>query len=184
MIGKLGLEQSYEEQLRGTDGSQKMYVDNMGKVLEIIDKTDTVAGNDIYLTLDTDLQKYCYNALEKELSAIILTNLKNVTSSTEKDDILITEVYYGLFDNNIIDMKLLNAANATDNEKTVYNTFVSSRQYTLDNLADILKNSHTELYNLSDQYKDYMEFICETLSDNGVYDSSAIDMTAQHTMTI
>lgn len=175
MIGKLGLEQSYEEQLRGTDGSQKMYVDNMGKVLEIIDKTDTVAGNDIYLTLDTDLQKYCYNALEKELSAIILTNLKNVTSSTEKDDIPITEVYYGLFDNNIIDMKLLNAANATDNEKTVYNTFVSSRQYTLDNLADILKNSHTELYNLSDQYKDYMEFICETLSDNGVYDSSAID---------
>ena len=77
MVGKLGLEQSYEDQLRGVDGSQKMYVDNMGKVLEIIEKTDSVAGNDIYLTLDSDLQKYCYNALEKELSYILL----------ERDDI-------------------------------------------------------------------------------------------------
>ncbi len=175
MVGKMGLEQSYEDQLRGSDGSQQMYVDNMGKVLEIIDKTDSVAGNDIYLTLDSDLQKYCYNALEKELSAIILSNMKNTTIKTEKEDIPITDVYFGLFDNNIIDINSLNAANATDNEKSVYNIFTSSRQYTLDNLSDILKNSHTELYNLSDQYKDYMEFICETLSDNGIYDSSAVD---------
>lgn len=42
-----------------------MYVDNMGKVLEVIDSKDSVAGNDIYLTIDSDLQKYCYNALEK-----------------------------------------------------------------------------------------------------------------------
>ena len=175
MVGKLGLEQSYEDQLRGVDGSQKMYVDNMGKVLEIIEKTDSVAGNDIYLTLDSDLQKYCYNALEKELSYILLANLKNVTTSKEKEDIPITDVYSAFFDNNIIDIKALNAANATDNEKNVYNTFVSSKQYTLNALSDILKSSHTELYNLSDQYKDYMEFICETLSSNGIYDSSAVD---------
>ena len=175
MIGKLGLEQSYEEQLRGVDGSQKMYVDNMGKVLEIIDSKESVAGNDIYLTLDSDLQKYCYNALEKELSYIILTNMKNVVSSTEKEDIPITDVYSALFENNIIDIKALNAANATDNEKTVYNTFISSKQNTIDTLYDILKNSHTELYNLSDQYKDYMEFICETLSSKGIYDNSSVD---------
>lgn len=175
MVGKLGLEQSYEDQLRGTDGSQKMYVDNMGKVLEVIEQTDSVAGNDIYLTIDSDLQKYCYNAIEKELSSIILTNLKNVATSTEKDDIPITDVYAAFFDNNIIDIKAMNAANATDNEKNVYNTFVSSKEYTLNNLSDILKNSHTELYNLSDQYKDYMEFICETLSSKGIYDSSAVD---------
>lgn len=175
MVGKLGLEQTYEEQLRGVDGSQKMYVDNMGKVIEMIDQTESVAGNDIYLTLDSDLQKYCYNAIEKELASIILTNMKNVTSSTEKEDIPITEVYSALFDNNIIDIKALNAANATDTERNVYDTFVSSKQYTIDNLTDILKNSHTELYNLSDQYKDYMEFICETLSSKGIYDSGSVD---------
>lgn len=175
MVGKLGLEQTYEEQLRGVDGSQKMYVDNMGKVIEMIDQTESVAGNDIYLTLDSDLQKYCYNAIEKELASIILTNMKNVTSSTDKEDIPITEVYSALFDNNIIDIKALNAANATDTERNVYDTFVSSKQYTIDNLTDILKNSHTELYNLSDQYKDYMEFICETLSSKGIYDSSSVD---------
>lgn len=175
MVGKLGLEQTYEEQLRGVDGSQKMYVDNMGKVIEMIDQTESVAGNDIYLTLDSDLQKYCYNAIEKELASIILTNMKNVTSSTEKEDIPITDVYSALFDNNIIDIKALNAANATDTERNVYDTFVSSKQYTIDNLSDILKNSHTELYNLSDQYKDYMEFICETLSSKGIYDSASVD---------
>lgn len=49
----------------------------------------------------------------------------------------------------------------------------------MSNLADILKNSHTELYNLSDQYKDYMEFICETLSADGIYDSSSVDKESQ-----
>lgn len=175
MIGKLGLEQSYEDKLRGQDGYQKMYVDNMGKVLEIIEQTDTVAGNDIYLTLDSDLQKYCYNALEKELSSILLTNLKNVNYSEDEDDIPISEVYSALFDNNIISIDSLNEANATDTEKTVYNTFVSSRQYTINNLSDILKVSHTPLYNLSGQYREYMEFICETLSAQDIYDSSAID---------
>lgn len=175
IVGKLGLEQSYESQLRGQDGRQKMYVDNMGKVIEVIENTDTVAGNDIYLTIDSDLQKYCYNALEKELSYIILTNLKNVTSSSEEDDIPITDVYSALFENNIISIDELNAANATDTEKAVYDTFVSSKEYTLGNLSDILKNSHTELYNLSEQYRDYMEFICETLSEKGIYDSGSVD---------
>lgn len=175
MVGKLGLEQSYEDQLRGQDGYQKMYVDNMGKVLEIIEKTDTVAGNDIYLTLDSDLQKYCYNALEQELAAILLTHMKNVMSSEDEDDIPITEVYAALFDNNIIKIDELNAANATDTEKSVYSMFESGRNNTLSTLSDIMKVSHTELYNLSDQYKEYMEFICETLSSNGIYDSSAVD---------
>lgn len=175
MVGKLGLEQSYEAELRGQDGYQKMYVDNMGKVLEVIEEADTVAGNDIYLTIDSDLQKYCYNAIEKELSSIILTNMKNVVSSTDKDDIPITEVYAALFDNNIISIDELSAPNATDNETTVYNTFISSREYTLSNLSDILRNSHTPLYGLSEQYRDYMEFICETLSNEGIYDSGAVD---------
>lgn len=179
MVGKLGLEQSYESELRGQDGYQKMYVDNMGKVLEVIENTDTVAGNDVYLTLDSDLQKYCYNALEQELSSIILTNLKNVTSSSEKEDIPITEVYSAMFENNIIDIDALSAANATDTEKAVYSTYLSSKQYTLTNLSDILKTSHTPLYNLSDQYREYMEFICETLSEKNVYSSSLVDKQSE-----
>jgi penicillin-binding protein 2 len=175
MVGKLGLEQTYEDQLRGTDGYQQMYVDNMGKVIEVIDEQSPVAGNDIYLTIDTDLQKYCYNALEQELASIILTNMVNMNTSEDEDDITITEIYSALFDNNIISIDDLSAPNATGNETTVYNTFSSSRQTTLNTLSDILKNSHTPLYNLSGQYQDYMEFICETLSDKGIYDTSAVD---------
>ena len=56
MIGKAGLESEFESYLRGKDGYQKMYVDNLGKVIEVIDSQDSVAGNDIYLTIDSDLQ--------------------------------------------------------------------------------------------------------------------------------
>ena len=92
MVGKMGLESEFESYLRGKDGYQKMYVDNMGKVIEVIDSKDPVAGNDIYLTIDSDLQKYCYNALETEIASILLAHIKNVTTSTYKDDIPITDV--------------------------------------------------------------------------------------------
>ena len=137
MIGKAGLESEFESYLRGKDGYQKMYVDNLGKVIEIIDSQDSVAGNDIYLTIDSDLQKYCYNALEKEITSILLAHIKNVTTSNDKDDIPITDVYFALFDNNIISIDDLAAKNATDLERSVNDIFQSSKSYTLGRLDDI-----------------------------------------------
>lgn len=177
MIGKAGLESEFESYLRGKDGYQKMYVDNLGKVIEIIDSQDSVAGNDIYLTIDSDLQKYCYNALEKEITSILLAHIKNVTTSNDKDDIPITDVYFALFDNNIISIDDLAAKNATDLERSVNDIFQSSKSYTLGRLDDILNSSHIPLYNLTDQYQDYMEFICEQLSDAGIYSPSKISKT-------
>ena len=177
MIGKAGLESEFESYLRGKDGYQKMYVDNLGKVIEVIDSQDSVAGNDIYLTIDSDLQKYCYNALEKEITSILLAHIKNVTTSNDKDDIPITDVYFALFDNNIISIDDLAAKDATDLERSVNDTFQSSKSYTLGRLDDILNSSHIPLYNLTDQYQDYMEFICEQLSDAGIYSPGKISKT-------
>ncbi|MGN0395693.1 MAG: penicillin-binding transpeptidase domain-containing protein, partial [Coprococcus sp.] len=175
MVGKMGLEKQFESELRGMDGYQKMYVDNMGKVLEVIESNDSRAGNDIYLTIDSDLQKYCYNALERELANIILSHMVNTTSSTDYEDITIIDIYNSLFDNNIISISQLNDAAATENEKQVYNTFLNAKKYTLSQLDDILNVSHTPLYQLSAEYQDYMEFICETLSKNNIYDTSVLD---------
>ncbi len=175
MVGKLGLEKEFESELRGVDGSQKMYVDNMGKVLEVIESQESRAGNDIYLTIDSDLQKYCYNAIERELANIILSHMVNMASSTEQDDITIIDIYNALFDNNIISIEQLNDASATENEKQVYNTFVNSKKYTLSRLDDILNVSETPLYQLSAEYQDYMEFICETLSEKNIYDAAVLD---------
>lgn len=175
MVGKMGLESEFESYLRGKDGYQKMYVDNMGKVIEVIDSKDPVAGNDIYLTIDSDLQKYCYNALETEIASILLAHIKNVTTSTDKDDIPITDVYFALFDNNVISIDDLAAKDASELEQSVNSYFQSAKQNTLSRLDDILNISHTPLHDLTLQYQDYMEFICEQLSEMGIYNPSKID---------
>lgn len=175
MVGKMGLESEFESYLRGKDGYQKMYVDNMGKVIEVIDSKDPVAGNDIYLTIDSDLQKYCYNALETEIASILLAHIKNVMTSTDKDDIPITDVYFALFDNNVISIDDLAAKDASELEQSVNSYFQSAKQNTLSRLDDILNVSHTPLHDLTLQYQDYMEFICEQLSEMGIYNPSKID---------
>ena len=55
IVGKSGLEKSFESQLQGIDGSETMYVDNMGKVLMKDSKVAPQAGNDIYITIDREL---------------------------------------------------------------------------------------------------------------------------------
>ena len=58
IVGKSGLEKVLESTLQGKDGSEKVYVDYYGKVLQIDDDSqeDPVQGNNVYLTIDKDLQ--------------------------------------------------------------------------------------------------------------------------------
>ena len=54
-VGKSGIEQAMESVLQGTKGSETVYVDNTGQVIETSNYVDAVAGNDVYLTIDKDL---------------------------------------------------------------------------------------------------------------------------------
>lgn len=74
MVGKTGIEKQYESQLHGKDGEQTLYVDSLGKVLDVKSNQEATAGDNIYLSIDSDLQKYCYDTLEKELVAILVSN--------------------------------------------------------------------------------------------------------------
>jgi penicillin-binding protein 2 len=56
-IGKTGLERYYEAELHGQVGRQKVEVNAQGRVLRVIDKVPAVAGNDLILNLDIELQK-------------------------------------------------------------------------------------------------------------------------------
>jgi len=65
IIGKGGLEQYYDEYLRGTPGYRKVIVDSRGRVQSEIGKVDPQAGQDLVTTIDLDLQ----NAAEQQLAA-------------------------------------------------------------------------------------------------------------------
>lgn len=43
----------------------------MGRILEVVERTEPEAGHDIYLTLDRDLQIGVYHILEQQLAGII-----------------------------------------------------------------------------------------------------------------
>ncbi len=65
LIGKSGIEEVYEEQLKGTDGITKLQVNSLGNVTELIEKTEVKKGENIKLTLDADLQKTAESALQE-----------------------------------------------------------------------------------------------------------------------
>jgi penicillin-binding protein 2 len=57
IIGKSGVERTYNEVLTGRDGWRKVVVDSRGRIQEEVERVEPVPGRDLYVTLDLDLQK-------------------------------------------------------------------------------------------------------------------------------
>ena len=70
-IGKTGLEKYYEAELHGTVGRQKVEVNAQGRILRVIDKVAAVAGNDLVLNLDLELQQIADAAMGEFAGATI-----------------------------------------------------------------------------------------------------------------
>ncbi len=70
-IGKTGLEKYYEAELHGQVGRQKVEVNAQGRVLRVLDKTAPVAGNDLVLNLDIELQRIAEEGLGEFAGAVI-----------------------------------------------------------------------------------------------------------------
>lgn len=71
MIGKMGIEQYCEDYLRGEDGYAVVETDVSGKVLSVIEGKKPVNGNDVYLTIDIELQRASLDALAVTIEEII-----------------------------------------------------------------------------------------------------------------
>lgn len=69
-IGKSGLEQVYEKQLRGKKGGIIQIKNEEGEQKSVLKKVDTINGKDINLTIDAALQSNIYEALKKEAGAV------------------------------------------------------------------------------------------------------------------
>ena len=69
-IGKSGVEQTFESDLRGTPGKTRLEVDASGKVLlPALSSTPPRQGNDVQLTIDLDVQALAEDSLAKGLEA-------------------------------------------------------------------------------------------------------------------
>src|SRR5579875_2973244 len=71
VVGKFGVEEAYDEVLRGTDGSRDVIVNSHGKEVGMMGQEMAVPGKDLKLTIDLDLQKAAERALEGKTGAIV-----------------------------------------------------------------------------------------------------------------
>lgn len=181
-VGKGGIEQVMELELQGKKGSETIYVDNLGKVISTTDIVESQAGNDVYLTLDKDLQTAIYNILEQKIAGIIVSKTRNVynydpLTATSRQNIIIPidNVYFALFDNNVIDIDHFADNNANETEKEVYQIFTQKQADVLATLKEELSTLKTPYDQLTKEYKNYESYIVSMLTEKGVLVDSAID---------
>ena len=68
VVGKFGLEKTYDRYVRGIDGSYDEEVDVAGNVVKQLGQIDPVPGKSLQLTIDKDLQQVMENAVDDHLA--------------------------------------------------------------------------------------------------------------------
>lgn len=76
-IGKLGLEKYYESELHGRVGVQQVEVNARGRTLRVLSETPPVQGNNLYLTIDSRLQKVAEEAFGDYTGAVVAIDPNN-----------------------------------------------------------------------------------------------------------
>lgn len=184
-VGKAGLEKTMDSSLKGTKGEVKLYVNNVGKIIETVEVSKPKAGNDLYLSIDADLQVAAYNILEQELAGILLSKIRNTlnydrTKVSDGSDVIIPigDVYNAFFSNDILDMNHLAEDDAEETEKEVYETFSKEKGKILEKLSEILNNPDAKAYkDMSKEWQAYLTYIVTDMltSNMKIIISSALD---------
>src|SRR3546814_1213815 len=71
VIGKKGIEKSWEEQLHGKTGVEEVEVTASGRPVRTLRRTDPVPGADIMLSIDLDLQRIAEEAFGDQRGALV-----------------------------------------------------------------------------------------------------------------
>lgn len=170
IVGKTGVEASMELTLSGNKGYDRVIVDTTGKVLSVIDEKKGVAGNDVYLTIDSDLQKGIYHLIEEMLAGILIEKIvnRNLTESDKTNWLIpIKDVYFQIINNNIADIEKFNLEGASENERSIYGVLSAKKETVLSGIrSELYNNQAAALGSLSEEYNEYYTFIFNMLSDS------------------
>ena len=185
-IGKTGIEKEYEAELKGTKGSETLLIDSASRIVSTKKTKDAVAGNDIYLSINADLQKAVYVLAEKEIAGILTSKLVNSKSHGTKGKkasgilVPIYDVYDAVLQNSIVDVTHFTEKDATSLEKSVYRSFSSYKKTSLNNIKKHLTYSDkTPGKDLSDTLDSYMDYIFSMLKTNEVLNANTLDTTSE-----
>ena len=76
LIGKSGIERTYESILRGSPGNEALEVDARGRKVRTLDSTPAVKGENLTLTLDMGAQKFAVELLKNYKGALLAMDVK------------------------------------------------------------------------------------------------------------
>jgi len=76
-IGRFGVEKSYENQLRGERGGRQVEVNVRGQVVRVLKTVDARPGKNLFLTIDSRLQKLAESLLRDKVGAVVAINPEN-----------------------------------------------------------------------------------------------------------
>lgn len=77
VVGKMGIEATYEDMLRGEGGGQQVEVDGAGNVVRVLHDKPSHAGKDLTLTIDLDLQQAAEKILGNFTGSIVVMDPRN-----------------------------------------------------------------------------------------------------------
>jgi penicillin-binding protein 2 len=120
LIGKAGIEKAYDKFLRGEDGGFLVQVDVRGSQIKILDKIPPKPGNNIYLTIDWELQQFIEEEMKDLRGAVVAMD--------PSDGKVLALVSLPSFDPNIF------VTGLADNDVSIRN-FLSDPKYPLLNRA-------------------------------------------------
>jgi penicillin-binding protein 2 len=107
-VGAVGIEREFEDLLRGQKGQQVIEEDVVGREIRVVGEAQpAVPGNNLHLTLDLDLQKFSYQALQDAIDEInryygrVKTQRGVVLVMNVKTGEILTMVSLPSYDNNI-----------------------------------------------------------------------------------
>lgn len=187
IVGKSGIEKYMDDYLSGTKGTETLFVDSVGNTIAEGDYTAAVSGNDVYLSIDMDLQKATYTLLEQEIAGILYSKIANIkqyhaSENASSSDVVVPiyDVYNSLIANGIINTSAFEDENATSTEKAVLASYKVKEKEVLGTLKSQLKVNNEVIYkDLPDEYQAYSTYIVTKLKSLGIFDSSAIDTSSE-----
>ncbi|MGB3138021.1 MAG: penicillin-binding protein 2 [Nodosilinea sp.] len=77
VVGQIGAEAAFESTLHGAWGGQQVEVDSAGRIISILGDKPAVAGQDVQLTIDLELQRAAEAALGTREGAIVAIDPRN-----------------------------------------------------------------------------------------------------------
>ena len=169
IVGKSGVEKLFEPELQGTDGEETVYVDNLGRVLQK-DEEKTVlpaAGENVYLTIDKNLQVAAYRMLEQRIAGVLESMVineqefdKSKVTDTSDIRIPITDVYNSLISNHVLSTAHFEAQDATRQESELLAIYNQKESEVLAALrAQLIGGQDVPYKSLSKEMQEYQSYI-------------------------